>query len=1368
MVLLTLRGVQVDFPYEPYPCQIEYMTKNIEALQTGENALLESPTGTGKTLCLLCSALAYQRHIKLQNEAQLMYEEAINGTDQMRPSVNGNGKLNKLQENIVILYASRTHSQLTQVVKELKNTSYRPSLCVLGSRDQLCIHEKYSKFKGSKLNNLCNITTKQHKCDKKNNLDKSNRGKYGSFGAHPVNQDIWDIEDIVNNVGKKLNMCPYFYSRDFIKNAELVLLPYNYLLDISIRKTMDINHEESGGSGINFARSVIIFDEAHNLERIASDASSVTLTSADIAECIKELKQTLQLLKSGEHSKVYDHLSLEGKKKKKLPVQEEVVLLLKGFFDLESRIDHIPLEKGLGTTPSCVMPGDWMADVFELCGFTYQNIRSMVVALNSCSDFIMEIQVRTLGPEAIAVNLAVPKMTFFMEALMRIFRYSNKIKNKATLSEHYKVFVCYEDTKHQKSHNSNKNTDKRIINFWCFSPGLAMEEFKEMCVKSIILTSGTLSPMDSFKEDMKISFTIQLENPHVISNSQVWVGALGVGTNGNKLNSSYAFRDTNEYKDELGMTILHLIETMQGKGVCTNSIVSTSLNDYQNSNVVASLKGPDIKGGVLVFFPSYTIMDSMISRWKEVGNPSLFERLKSIAGNIIVEPRARVDVTAATNSHDGSKSNNGKYTKNFEDKVPTIMDDGESNVEKELMISLVKVFESTLSINGRCLLLAVCRGKVSEGIDFKDERGRLVIITGIPYAPHVDPWIVLKRENLDQKLKKWKQKSSGNTTKDTSSTMSNNSNLSYQQLMKDSMVTQQQPFTASVPSNNGVIPPYIPLKYPQNTNNDTVFKVNIDNSVINKTKSDNVPSQSSSIGSMAPSLDGQSWYNQAASRAVNQAIGRVIRHKNDWGAIFLLDDRFLYEKQMKELSKWLRSRVVKFPSNAKASLIDFRKFITAAHNDPALRPVPLVVVNSSSSATNYKSSSATSTVKTDNSNSVFSKEIFIDASALKSDDNSEGLTFIDPTLLLSQVPNDNNFNSIRSSSSSSTNNNSRNTSIVDNVRSLNMVKTRVNVPAVPVIFSSIFGQSKPINTAAKAMPFVGHNAAKSFDLTVVKKENDDDIGPLLKGLIGEMKSKLNVEVFSTFKGIMHELNQEQEEIFQEESKIQEFIEKLLRLFTLAKLPSNMSKQWLMRLSNLVPKDNDKDKLYRQLVIRITDTTNISNQPTKRPLEPNIKMESDAKIPRSDANSNSSLETSIAEKPAKPTVVITDVITDAAATAPNVPSKIVAPTISSKTTNNTKLSISSTQESVYSQPYSQRAGDRGSRNMAALTQNKGTNDKSLFAPCPICMETLKDPCAGKCGHIFCSICMNGWLHRKQECPVCKRPTTYKDVAKIKIK
>ena len=34
---------------------------------------------------------------------------------------------------------------------------------------------------------------------------------------------------------------------------------------------------------------------------------------------------------------------------------------------------------------------------------------------------------------------------------------------------------------------------------------------------------------------------------------------------------------------------------------------------------------------------------------------------------------------------------------------------------------------------------ALCRGKVSEGLDFSDRAGRAVVITGIPYALYKDP-----------------------------------------------------------------------------------------------------------------------------------------------------------------------------------------------------------------------------------------------------------------------------------------------------------------------------------------------------------------------------------------------------------------------------------------------------------------------------------------------------------------------------------------------------------------------------------------------------------------------------------------------------
>lgn len=63
-------GLQVEFPYQPYGSQFAFMGRVISTLDRAEreghcHALLESPTGTGKSLSLLCSSLAWQQNFKL-------------------------------------------------------------------------------------------------------------------------------------------------------------------------------------------------------------------------------------------------------------------------------------------------------------------------------------------------------------------------------------------------------------------------------------------------------------------------------------------------------------------------------------------------------------------------------------------------------------------------------------------------------------------------------------------------------------------------------------------------------------------------------------------------------------------------------------------------------------------------------------------------------------------------------------------------------------------------------------------------------------------------------------------------------------------------------------------------------------------------------------------------------------------------------------------------------------------------------------------------------------------------------------------------------------------------------------------------------
>jgi regulator of telomere elongation helicase 1 len=87
-----------------------------------------------------------------------------------------------------------------------------------------------------------------------------------------------DIEDLVM-LGRKENICPFFFSRDLLQDAEIIFTPYNYLIDPKFRKR----------SGINVKDNIIIFDEAHNIEKTCTESASFDFHCAHIGQAIGEI-----------------------------------------------------------------------------------------------------------------------------------------------------------------------------------------------------------------------------------------------------------------------------------------------------------------------------------------------------------------------------------------------------------------------------------------------------------------------------------------------------------------------------------------------------------------------------------------------------------------------------------------------------------------------------------------------------------------------------------------------------------------------------------------------------------------------------------------------------------------------------------------------------------------------------------------------------------------------------------------------------------------------------------------------------------------------------------------------------------------------
>ena len=84
--------------------------------------------------------------------------------------------------------------------------------------------------------------------------------------------------------------------------------------------------------------------------------------------------------------------------------------------------------------------------------------------------------------------------------------------------------------------------------------------------RSMILTSGTLSPMDSFASELRLPFPVRLENPHVIPAKNVWVGVVSRGPLNRPLNSSFKFRGSADYVNELGAALVNFARVVPDGG----------------------------------------------------------------------------------------------------------------------------------------------------------------------------------------------------------------------------------------------------------------------------------------------------------------------------------------------------------------------------------------------------------------------------------------------------------------------------------------------------------------------------------------------------------------------------------------------------------------------------------------------------------------------------------------------------------------------------------------------------------------------------------------------------------------------------------
>ena len=76
---------------------------------------------------------------------------------------------------------------------------------------------------------------------------------------------------------------------------------------------------------------------------------------------------------------------------------------------------------------------------------------------------------------------------------------------------------------------------------------------------------------------------------------------------------------------------------------------------------------------------------------------------------------------------------------------------------------------------------------------------------------------------------------------------------------------------------------------------------------------------------------GKQWYIDSALREVNQTLGRVWRHRDDFAVGILLDYRYKWSQNREGISNWLKERFISLPN--KIQWNEILKIITNFFHD---------------------------------------------------------------------------------------------------------------------------------------------------------------------------------------------------------------------------------------------------------------------------------------------------------------------------------------------------------------------------------------------------------------------------------------------------
>lgn len=237
------------FPYDELrPHQEEFIALVDSAVRRGENAIIEAPTGFGKTVSVLAGVLPYAKSMGYK-----------------------------------VLYLARTHKQMDRVIEELKaiNGKSPVSGVEMRSRKELCLHKYLLEFTTDAYTAMvvCKNLRKMGKCVYFEN-EKKKKSEFEEVVKLFLQEPSFPSE--ILEYAKLLELCPYDIVRQAAFKSDVIVASYLYMLSPTIRENFMTYLD------LDYSDLIVIFDEAHNLPDQAISALSDRLSIHTVNRAISE------------------------------------------------------------------------------------------------------------------------------------------------------------------------------------------------------------------------------------------------------------------------------------------------------------------------------------------------------------------------------------------------------------------------------------------------------------------------------------------------------------------------------------------------------------------------------------------------------------------------------------------------------------------------------------------------------------------------------------------------------------------------------------------------------------------------------------------------------------------------------------------------------------------------------------------------------------------------------------------------------------------------------------------------------------------------------------------------------------------------